>query len=142
MKLGIDLGGSHIAIGVVDNEGKILEKEEQRITIKEKENIKKFIEITILNKYKELKQKYEIEKIGIAIPGALTQKAIINAHNLGLKNYNIVEKLEKEIQLPIKIKNDAKCAALAENEYGCLKKSNRNVFLTLGTRNRWSSDNR
>ena len=41
MKIGIDLGGSHIAIGVVDNKGKILEKVEKRITKAEKGNIKK-----------------------------------------------------------------------------------------------------
>ena len=31
MKVGIDLGGSHIAIGVVDNKGKIVEKTEKRL---------------------------------------------------------------------------------------------------------------
>ena len=36
MKIGIDLGGSHIAIGVVDSNGKILEKVEKRIILKEK----------------------------------------------------------------------------------------------------------
>ena len=41
MKIGIDLGGSHIAIGVIDTKGKILEKVEKRITSTEKNNIKK-----------------------------------------------------------------------------------------------------
>ena len=31
MKIGIDLGGSHVAIGVVDNKGKIVEKVQKRI---------------------------------------------------------------------------------------------------------------
>lgn len=31
MKIGIDLGGSHIAIGVVDNQGRIIEKQEKRL---------------------------------------------------------------------------------------------------------------
>ena len=35
MKIGIDLGGSHIAIGVVNNEGKIIEKTEKRILSKQ-----------------------------------------------------------------------------------------------------------
>ena len=43
MKVGIDLGGSHIAIGVVDNKGIILEKVEKRITTKEKKDIIKSI---------------------------------------------------------------------------------------------------
>ena len=44
MKVGIDLGGSHIAIGVVDENGRIIEKQERRILDKEKQEIKTFIE--------------------------------------------------------------------------------------------------
>lgn len=44
-----------------------------------------------------------------------------------------MEELKKEIDLPIQIRNDAKCAAIAENTYGSLKNYNRSVFLTLGT---------
>ena len=40
MKVGIDLGGSHIAIGVVDENGRIIEKQERRILDKEKQEIK------------------------------------------------------------------------------------------------------
>mgnify|MGYP002966224924 CR=1 FL=1 len=38
INVGIDLGGSHVAIGVVNNEGKILEQFEKDYTVKEKEN--------------------------------------------------------------------------------------------------------
>ena len=61
---------------------------------------------------------------------------------MGLENYNIVKKLQNKINLPIKIINDAKSAAIAENKYGALKPYKRVVFLTLGTRNWWSSNNR
>lgn len=44
MNIGIDLGGSHIAIGVVNNKGLIQEKIEKRILAKEKQNIKNTIE--------------------------------------------------------------------------------------------------
>ena len=40
MKIGIDIGGSHIGIGVVDKNGKIVEKIEKRLTEVEKKNIK------------------------------------------------------------------------------------------------------
>ena len=67
------------------------------------------------------------------MPGTIKGTAIIKSVNLGVKNYNLVENLQKEINLPIKIRNDAKCAALAENKYGALKKYNRILFMTLGT---------
>ena len=41
MKIGIDLGGSHIAVGVINEKGYIVEKIEKRLMSKEKSNIKK-----------------------------------------------------------------------------------------------------
>lgn len=133
MKIGIDLGGSHIAIGVVDNKGKILEKVEKRITKAEKNTIKKVIEDYIIEKTANFLQQYNITEIGIAIPGTVKNETVVKSVNLGLKNYEIVKNIQGKIQLPIKIRNDAKCAALAENTYGALKSYNRSIFLTLGT---------
>lgn len=133
MKIGIDLGGSHVAIGVVDNDGIIIEKKERRILAKEKKDICSFIEDYIVENVKEIMQKHKITSIGIAIPGTINKTTIIKSVNLGLENYNIVDNLKEKLNLPITIKNDAKCAALAENKYGSLKNYTRSVFLTLGT---------
>lgn len=132
MKVGIDLGGSHIAIGVIDRNGKILEKTEKRLTSVEKQDIKKSIEVYILEQIKLLKNKYEIEEVGIGMPGWAEDGMIIESGNLKIKDYNLIEAL-KSLKLPIKIRNDAKCAALAEQLHGCLKGYERSVFLTLGT---------
>lgn len=90
-----------------------------------------------------------IESIGIAIPGVVNGEKIIKCVNLGIKDYNIAEgvndkltkyakqnkKAEQFASLPLQIKlqNDAKCAAIAENEYGVLKGYSNTIFLTLGT---------
>ncbi len=132
MKIGVDLGGSHIAIGVVNKNGKILEKSEKRLTNLEKQDIKKSIEEYILEQVKSLKNKYEIEEVGIGLPGRSEDGVVITSGNLGIKNYNLQEAL-KRLKLPIKMRNDAKCAALAEESYGCLKGYDRSIFLTLGT---------
>ena len=133
MKVGIDLGGSHIAIGVIDEKGKILEKEERRILNEEKCNLEQIIIKYITEHIMEFFTKYEIEEIGMAIPGTVSADTIIKSVNLNIENYNIVEKLKEQIDLPIKIRNDAKCAALAEHKYGCIKESKNALFLTLGT---------
>lgn len=133
MKVGIDLGGSHIAIGVVDSSGVIIEKIEKRLKNAEKRTIEKSIEEYIIENAKLLMKKYKISEIGIAIPGTVSDDKVIKSVNLGLENYEIVKKLKSKIQVPIKIRNDAKCAAIAENTYGCLKSYNRSIFLTLGT---------
>ena len=133
MKIGIDLGGSHIAIGVVDNKGFIIEKIEKRLMQKEKKNIKNSIESYIINNVKELTNKYRVTEIGIAVPGTINGTEIVKSVNLGVENYNLVQNLKKEIDLPIKIRNDAKCAAIAETKIGALKQYKRSIFLTLGT---------
>lgn len=53
---------------------------------------------------------------------------------MGIKNFNIVDRLKKELKYDnIHIKNDAKCAALCEKKYGALKPYNNSIFFCLGT---------
>lgn len=139
MNIGIDLGGSHIAIGKVED-GKIAEKREIEITEIDKQNITEFIEENILKLLEELQLKENIETIGIAIPGTVTENKIIKCVNLGIENYNISEKINTLIEekyntkrIKIKLANDAKCAAIAEKKHGCLKEYENSIFLTLGT---------
>ena len=133
MKIGIDIGGSHIGIGVVDKYGKIVEKIEKRLTEVEKKNIKKSIEEYIVSNSLEFMKKYKIQSIGIAMPGTAIDGVVLSSGNVGIKNYNLKDKIQEKIDLPITIRNDAKCAAIAENTYGVLKGYDRSIFLTLGT---------
>ena len=133
MKLGIDLGGSHIGIGIVNEKGYVVEKVEKRLLSKDKKNIKNVIEEYIFEQVENFRKKQEISLIGIAVPGTVSNKVVTKSVNLGLKNYPIVERLQEKINIPIQIANDCSCAALAENKYGALKKYNREVFITLGT---------
>ena len=133
VKIGIDLGGSHIAIGVIDKNGKILDKIEKKLKGIVTKEVKDVIEKTIVDAVEKFKEEYKIIEIGIAIPGTVNDREIVKSVNLGLKNYKIVDKLEEKIHFPIKIKNDAKSAAIAESTYGALKQYNRILFLTLGT---------
>ena len=133
MKIGIDLGGSHIAIGVIDKDYRIVEKIEKRIMKKDKEQIENTIEQYIIDNIKDLTTKYDITEIGIAVPGTIQNEIIVKSVNLGVQNYDLLKKIKNEINLPIKIRNDAKCAAIAENKIGCLKEYKNNLFLSLGT---------
>lgn len=133
MKIGIDLGGSHIAIGVVDKSGKIMEKIEKRLTKVERKDIKKSIEEIITENVNQFIKRYEITEIGIAMPGWAENGVVMSSGNIGIENYPMVQIIQEKVHLPIKIRNDAKCAGLAENKYGCLKGYNDSIFLTLGT---------
>ena len=97
MKIGIDLGGSHIAIGVVNKEGKIVEKMEKRLTSIEKRDIKKSIEDTIIEQVCIFKKQYKIDEIGMAIPGRAENGIIVSSGNIGITNYPIVQKYKKRL---------------------------------------------
>lgn len=117
MEIGIDLGGSHIGIALLDN-GKIVQKDE--VDIEYEENIKEKIKYYIDNKVKELTEKFNIALIGIAAPGNPVDNKIKNIVNLKIDEIDLGEVLGK-YNINIKMQNDAKSAALAEKKYGSLK---------------------
>lgn len=129
MQIGIDLGGSHIGIAIIDN-GKIIEKKE--IDIKYSVNIKEKIKEYINQEVERIVNKYNIDLIGIVGPGNPENYCIKNIVNLKIDEININEILGK-YNIKIIMKNDAKAAALAEKEYGALKEYKDCVFLCLGT---------
>lgn len=129
MRIGIDLGGSHIGIGIIDN-GKIICK--KKIDISYEENIKEKIERYIDTEINNILQKYDIELIGIAAPGNPKDNKINNIVNLKIDELDLGKILEK-YNIKIKTQNDAKAAAIAEKKYGALKDYKDSVFLCLGT---------
>ncbi len=131
MKIGIDLGGSHIGLGVINKENNIIEKYEKDFTEQDKQDIINVIEEYIVNNVLTLKSKYDIEKIGIAVPGASKNGIILKTVNLGINNYDISSSLEKKLNLKVNVRNDAKCACLAE--YNNVKENANMLFLTIGT---------
>ena len=139
MKIGIDLGGSHIGVGIVNSEGKILSKRDTDINTKNIIDIKEFILQTIIKSVKELLNENEmilndIELIGIGVPGEPKNGVIKRLVNLRIENFDIVKILKESLNFKnIIIKNDGKCAAIAEKLYGSMKEYEDAVFLCLGT---------
>mgnify|MGYP000114275744 FL=1 len=131
MKIGVDIGGSHVAIGKV-NKDKIINKTEVEISSNIIE-IEEFITKYIVNYIEEVKKKESVELIGIATPGNAKNGIIYEIVNLGIKEFNITKELQQYYNVPILVRNDAKCAAMAEKIYGSLKTYEDAVFLCLGT---------
>lgn len=141
MKIGIDIGGSHISTGIVSDTGKLIGKETRDIdvsSIKESKRVETIIIDTIQNEIKTLLSRYDykekdINKIGIAVPGSPSKTCIKNVVNLHIREFNIVEKLQEIYDAKIHVANDGKCAGVAEKQYGALKKFDDCLFLCLGT---------
>lgn len=139
MKIGIDLGGSHIAIGLVDDNLEIIEKRTYYMNDRKNELLENYIVSSIKDGIKEIIKSAdikveEIEQIGIAVPGNPKNGCIKNVVNLQIKEFNIAERLSNTFKnVSIKLENDGKCAAIAEKYNGVLKEYKDCVFVCIGT---------
>ena len=141
MKIGIDIGGSHIGTGIIVGKGVLLGKETKDIDIakiESEERVKEVMLEIIEMEISTLLKRYDfkvsdISRIGLAVPGSPTEDSIQNLVNLHIKKFEIGKILAKKYNIKIKIKNDGKCAGFAEKKYGALKDFNDCIFLCLGT---------
>ena len=135
--LGIDLGGTNIAAGLVDINGKILHKGSIP-TEKDRKHQEILRDMAMLARRitedagVSLKT---IECIGVGSPGTpdLENGILIYNNNLGFRNVPIRAELQKYLPLPVYLDNDANCAALAEGLIGAAEGVEHSVTITLGT---------
>ena len=135
--VGIDLGGTNIAVGIVDEKGEIVAKKSTKTL--HKRGYKAIVE-DMAKLYFELLEETKIDEkdvvsAGIGSPGSVDTKngVIIYANNLDLYDTPIAEELKKHINKPVLVDNDANCAAWAEFVAGSAKGSSVAVIITLGT---------
>ncbi len=136
MKIGIDIGGSHIGMGLVDDYN-LIDTVDKFFSQEDRKDIQSAILINIDNLLNELLNRNNIsienvEKIGIASPGTITDGKI-TSWNLGLKSFDLKSKLEEKYNLQTKVRNDGKCAAIVEKVYGAMKEYDDCLFINIGT---------
>ncbi len=133
MLIGLDLGGTNIAAGLVDNDGVVIEKVSIPTNSNRPSN-EVIKDILALLKDLVSKSSEKVEYIGIGIPGLVNKdmSLVLRCANLDWTNVELMKGL-KELDIPLVIDNDANVAAYAEFKIGSLKNSINSVMLTLGT---------
>ncbi|HEY5575849.1 MAG TPA: ROK family protein [Clostridiaceae bacterium] len=135
--VGIDLGGTKIAAGLVDDNCKIIFKN----SIPTRAG-RPFIDIVsdmsvlALDVIRRGGASIEqVESIGIGSPGAADRSKglILYCSSLNFRDVPLSSEIQKNIGLPVFLDNDANCAALAESIAGAAKDSEQSVTVTLGT---------
>ncbi len=136
--LGIDLGGTNIAAGLVSADGKVMRKDS--IPTRREADYRELVKDMAALMRKLLKdagvREEEVKGVGIGSPGILDEKKgiLIYASNLqNLKGAPLVSEMEKYVNCPVYLGNDANVAALAESEAGAARGSRHSVTVTLGT---------
>ena len=132
--IGIDVGGTTIKLGLVNNKGEILCRKNFSTPKLFSELVSLIIEgVNKLLDSANISIK-EIIGIGIACPGMISDDGIIIASsNFEFENAPLKEELLKTFNTKIIIDNDANVATLAEKEYGVAKDYDNAILLTLGT---------
>lgn len=136
-RVGIDLGGTNIKVGIVDDLNQILIQDSVPTKAERpyQEVLKDMAELVMsLTKKMNIKPN-ELLGIGIGSPGTIDAKngVVVYSNNFGWENVPVTKELGKYFTCPIRISNDANCATLGEVRAGAARETRNVILLTLGT---------
>lgn len=133
--IGVDIGGTNIVVGLVDENYKIIIKESFKTNAPRSAE-----EICddIISTYKRIAEKAninlcELKQIGIACPGIIKNGVVVSATNLKFDNVPIKNIIEEKTNLHCEVCNDANAVALAEYIVSGDKDIHSLVAVTIGT---------
>src|SRR5215471_4785502 len=136
--VGVDVGGTKVAAGIVDAQGRILERTRGHMNCRstDKEGMRSVISAIDSLFAKDPLFRKQVHSIGICAPGPLDPRTgvVINPPNVPCwRDFPLVDEVSKHYPVSVKVDNDANAAGLAEYMWGA-GHSIRNVFFaTLGT---------
>lgn len=137
MYIGIDLGGTNIAAGLVNENCEIIAK--KSIPTHAERPVAEIV-ADMASLARELAAEAglkdsDIRWVGIGAPGTVDAKngVIVYANNIGFLNTPVAELFRTHFDVPVYLGNDANCAALGEAYAGAAKGCDSAVMITLGT---------
>jgi glucokinase len=131
--VGVDIGGTKIAAGVVDDNGTILAKVKRPTEPLRPESIDEAIADAVL----ELAREHEIDAVGLAAAGFVSadRATVTFAPNIAWRDYPLGPNVARLIGLdvPLVVENDANAAGWAEFVHGAGREARSMALLTVGT---------
>jgi glucokinase len=133
--LGVDIGGTKVAVGIVDRDGKILAQDRKPMIaggtaqagLQAVTGAIDFMLATVNG---------QVSSIGICAPGPLDPKSgiVLNPPNVPCwRNFPLSSEISAKYRVPVKIDNDANAAALAETRWGAARGFHYVFYGTIGT---------
>ena len=137
-RIGIDLGGTNIAVGIVNDKFEIVAQDSTPTLVgRPSEQIVEDIAMLCKRLCEKLGiSESEVDSLGIASPGVVDDATgeVIYANNLGFRHFPILPMLHEHLNIAeMHIENDANAAAWGEAIAGAAKGSKSSVMITLGT---------
>jgi len=137
--IGVDIGGTKVAAGVVDASGKILTQLRKPMAANDgaEAGFKAVTSaIDSLLAGEAAKPQAQVKAIGICAPGPLDPKSgvVLNPPNLPCwRNFPLAARIAEVYRVPVKVDNDANAAALAETIWGAARGYRYVFYATVGT---------
>jgi glucokinase len=131
--LGVDIGGTKIAVGLVDREGNILKQ--TRTPMIGNGTAEAGLQ-AVISAIDCLVWAGEVSSIGICAPGPLDPKTgvVLNPPNLPCwRDFPLAKKIADKFHMRVKVDNDANAAALAETRWGAARGYRYVFYATIGT---------
>ncbi|CAB4701370.1 MAG: ROK family protein [Actinobacteria bacterium] len=128
--IGVDLGGTKILTGVVDDAGSVHDTVEHPTPVGSQNDLLDALERVVSESLRP-----GIDAVGFGIPARIDQKTglALGAVNIPLHNVPFVAEMERRLGVRVAVANDASAAALGEFRFGAGRGSTDMVMLTLGT---------
>lgn len=131
--IGVDIGGTKIAAGVVDEDGAIIAKTRRVSAGLDVESL----DDSIVDACRELAAEYQIGAIGLAAPGFIgaDQATVRFTPNLPWRDHPLRDRIAERLgmDVPIVVDNDANAAGWAEFRFGVGRDVDDMLLLTVGT---------
>jgi glucokinase len=134
--LGVDIGGTKVAVGLVARDGKILSQGRQPMIANGTPEAALQAVTDAIDSLIATVTGDGIQSIGICAPGPLDPKTgiVLNPPNLPCwRNFPLAEKIASKYRVPVKVDNDANAAALAETRWGAARGFRYVFYATIGT---------
>lgn len=130
LAIGVDVGGTSVRAGVVDDQGSLLDT--TRVGTPGGEVA---LEDAISGVIEELRNRHEVTAVGLAVAGFVgtDRRSVMFAPHLAWRAAPVADRIAKRVGLPVTLEHDANSATLAEHRFGAARGSKVAALIALGT---------
>lgn len=128
--VGVDVGGTSVRAGVVDEHGTVLDT-----AVTGTPGEESALEDAVAGVVDELRARHVVRAVGLAVAGFVRpdRRSVLFAPHLPWRSAEVADRIATRVGLPVTLEHDANAAAVAEHRFGAARGSGVALLLALGT---------